>query len=112
MFKLEHWNHYNAVMSDSVELTNNKSESYNLQMKITIPMKPNIYPILKGIQDEDSVSSAKFAACLAGNGAEDHNCGRTKKYCERKDKLKRLLSYYKSLPWKDYMDALMAFIND
>ena len=112
VFKLEHWNHYSAVMSDSPELTNNKSESFNSQMKITIPMKPNIFAILKGIQDEDSLSAAKFAACLAGNGAEDPISGRTKKYCKRQDKIKSLVSQYKSLPLKDYINALMAFFND
>ena len=99
-------------MSDSPELTNNKSESFNSQMKITIPMKPNIFAILKGIQDEDSLSSAKFAACLAGNGAEDPNSGRTKKYCKRQDKIKSLVSQYKSLPLRDYINGLMAFFND
>ena len=48
VFKLEHWNHYSAVMSDSPELTNNKSESFNSQMKTIIPKK-NFFAILKGI---------------------------------------------------------------
>ena len=57
MFNLVHWKHNNAVMTDSTEITNNKSESYNSQMKITRPMKPNIFAILKGIQDEDTVNN-------------------------------------------------------
>ena len=74
-----------------------------------IPMKPNTFASLKGIQDEDSFSYAEFAACLAGNRAEDHNCGRTKKYCKRKDILMRLVSQYKNFPLNEYMDTLMVF---
>ena len=99
-------------MYDSAEITNNKSESFNSQMKITIPMAPNIFAILKGIQDEDSISYAKLAACLAGNDSADPNPGRTRRYCERNDKLKRLLVQYETLELKDYMDALMCFYNE
>ena len=75
-------------------------------MKITIPMSPNIFAILKGIQDEESISYAKFAACLSGNESAAPNPARTKRYCARNDKLKRLLVQYETSELKDYMDAL------
>ena len=111
-FKLEYWNHFDSVVNDSGEVTNNKSEAFNCLMKITIPMAPNIFAILKAIKDEDAISEAKFAASLAGNVNSDRNPSRTKRYCERKNKLKALCVQYDSLTLKKYMEALMTFFND
>ena len=111
VFKHEHWNHYNLVMYDSAEITNNKSESFNSQMKITIPMAPNIFAILQGIQDEDNLGHGKLAACLAGNNSADPNPGRTRRYIERNDKLKRLCFQYGTVKLGDYIDVLCCLYN-
>ena len=111
-FKLEYWNHFDAVVNDSGEITNNKSEAFNSLMKITIPMAPNIFAILKAIQDEDAISNAKFKAAIAGNVSSDPNPSRTKRYIERRNKLKGLVVQYGTLELKDYMEALMSFHND
>ena len=111
-FKFEYWNHYDCVVNDSGELTNNKSEAFNSLMKITIPMAPNIFAILQAIKDEDAISEAKFAASLAGNVNSDRNPSRTKRYCERKDKLRALLVQYNSVSLNKYMEAVMTFFND
>ena len=93
-------------------MTNNKSEAFNSLMKITIPMAPNIFSILQAIKDEDAMSEAKFAASLAGNVNSDRNPSRTKRYCERKDKLRALLVQYNSVSLNKYMEAVMTFFND
>lgn len=111
-FKYEYWNHFDIVSNDSGEITNNKSEAFNSLMKITIPMAPNIFTILKAIQDEDAISNAKFRAAIAGNVNSDPNPSRTKRYIDRKNKLKGLLEQYATLELKDYMEALMSFHND
>ena len=80
-------------------------------MKITILMAPNIFGILKAIKDEKALSNAKFSASLAGNVNSDRHPSRTKKYCERKEKLKDLLVQYNSLTLDKYMEALMTFFN-
>ena len=110
-FKFEYWNHYDVVVNDSGEITNNKSEAFNCVMKITIPMAPNIFGILKAIKDEEALSNAKFSASLAGNVNSDRHPSRTKKYCERKEKLRDLLVQYSSLTLDKYMEALMTFFN-
>ena len=74
-------------------------------------MAPNIFAILKAIKDEDAISEAKLAASLAGNVNSDRNPSRTKRYCERKEKLKALLLQYDSLSLNKYMEALMTFFN-
>ena len=112
LFKLEWWNHYDAIVNDSGEITNNKSESFNSQMKLTIPKASNIIGILKSIQDEDAISQGKFNAALIGNVTNDSHNKRTKKYLERKERLKKILNQYKTLDLKDYMDALNTFYND
>ena len=107
-FKNEQWNHFDIVPNDSGEMTNNTSEAFNALMK----MAPNIFTILKAIQDEDGISNAKFRAALTGNVSSNPNSSRTKRYIERKNKLKGLLEQYGTLELKDYVEALMSFHND
>ena len=51
-------------MNGEGEITNNYSEAYNSQMKITVSMAPNIFAILKAIQDEEAIGHQKIAAVL------------------------------------------------
>ena len=66
-FCIENWNHFYAVLSETTELTNNKSEAYNSAMKLSIPHRPNMWAILAGIKGKDMISYTKVSASLAGH---------------------------------------------
>ena len=110
-FKLSYWNHYDCVMNGEGEITNNYSEAYNSQMKITVSMAPNIFAILKAIQDEEAIGHQKIAAVLAGNGSADPNPARSKKYRDSKMKLKAVVDKYEKVSTADYIQAVMSHFN-
>ena len=80
-------------------------------MKLTIPMKPNLFAILKGIQDEESISHGKLAAALAGNRPSDPNPSRTAARLKRTYNLQNLVKQFGDIPLKEYMKALMTIYN-
>ena len=108
-FKHERWNKFETVKNGSDDLTINNSEAYNHVMKLTIPMKPNLFAILKGILDEERISHGKLVAELAGNRPSIPNPSGKAARLKRMKNLQNLVKQFGDLPLKEYMKALMTF---
>ena len=111
-FKLAYWNHYECVAEGDGEVTNNYSEAYNSQMKLTIGGSPNLYAILQALKDEEAIGHSKIANVLAGNDRTDPNPARTKKYEDKKRRIKSIVDQYGKVSLNDYFEALMSHFND
>ena len=98
-------------MNGEGEITNNYSEAYNSQMKITVSMAPNIFAILKAIQDEEAIGHQKIAAVLSGNGSADPNPARSKNYRDSKLKLKAVVDKFEKISTADYIQAVMSHFD-
>ena len=80
-------------------------------MKITVSMAPNIFAILKAIQDEEAIGHQKIAAVLSGNGSADPNPARSKNYRDSKLKLKAVVDKFEKISTADYIQAVMSHFD-
>ena len=76
-------------------------------MKATKGMSPNLYAILQAIKDEEAFRHSKNVSVLAGNARPDPNPSRTKKFEDKKRRLKAVVNQYGMIPVCDYMEALI-----
>ena len=80
-------------------------------MKITVSMAPNIFAILKAIQDEEAIGHQKIAAVLFGNGSANPNPARSKNCRDSKLKLKAVVDKYEKVSTADYIQAVMSHFD-
>ena len=101
-------------MAGRDDLTSNHSEAWNSAVKVSLPMKPNIWVVCKTLQEEEGMARAKLHAAMAGGGSPSNssNPSRTRKRQERATALRTIVEQYKTVPIGQYIGALVAHFND
>ena len=70
---IELWSNCHAVLEGTNDLTNNKSENWNAVSKITLPMKPSIWSVLRSIQVEEQHAKARYYESLGARSEEENS---------------------------------------
>ena len=81
-------------------------------MKISLPMKPNVWTVCKALQKEESLAHTKYLAAISGEALLDPNPLRTKKRLDKFQKLRGIVTQYNKIPITDYINMMSAHFND
>ena len=106
------WSNYHAVLEGSNNLTDNTSENGNAVSKITLPMKPNIWSVLRSIQVEDQYSKARYYENLGARSEEEDSRKRTTDGLTKFKELRAIVQSYGEIPIDDYITALISLFNE
>ena len=106
------WSNYHAVLEGSNDLTNNKSENWNAVSKITLPMKPSIWSVLRSIQVEEQHAKARYYESLGARSEEEDSRKRTMDRLAKFKKLRAIVESYGEIPIGDYITALISLFNE
>ena len=109
---IELWSNYHAVLEGSNDLTNNTSENWNAVSKITLPMKPSIWSVLRSIQVEEQHSKARYHENLGARSEEEDSRKRTTDRLTKFKKLRAIVQSYGEIPIDDYITALISLFNE
>ena len=80
-------------------------------MKISSVMKPNLWALLKLIQDEESLTSFKMANALGLHPTKDNHPGRTRKRLAWAKNLQKIVLTWGVISTKAYITALSVHFN-
>ena len=109
---IELWSNYHAVLEGSNDLTNNTSENWNAVSKITLPMKPSIWSVLRSIQVEEQHSKARYHENLGARSEEEDSRKRTTDRLTKFKKLRAIVQSYGEIPTDDYITAFISLFNE
>ena len=94
-------------------MTANSSEGYNLQIKLSMPRSANLWKVIHCLIKEDSLVALKLRdQAIAPTSDTSPNNGREFKNERRKAKLYTLVSKYKEMPIKTWMNLSVSYYND
>jgi hypothetical protein len=129
LYKIPVWNKFEEVRQGDVDLTSNRfviiiintiletiiitiffgrSEAFNSAMKISSRMKPNLWALLKQLQDEESLNSYKIANALGAHPLKDDHPGRTRRRLERAEQLAKIVCSWGTISTEAYIKALAS----
>ena len=106
------WSNYHAVLEGSTDVTNNTSENWNAVSKITLPMKPSIWSVLRSLQLEEQHSKARYYESLGNRDEEEDNRKRVRERLEKYKKLRAIVESYGKIQIKEYITALISLFNE
>ena len=109
---IELWSNCHAVLEGTNDLTNNKSENWNAVSKITLPMKPSIWSVLRSIQVEEQHAKARYYESLGARSEEEDSRKRTMDRLAKFKKLRAIVESYGEIPIGDYITAPISLFNE
>ena len=98
---------YTNILEDQ-DTTTNRSEGFNLQLKLSIPRNANLWALITQFRREDALVASKLREAALGIFPE---AGKTKNKNRqnRRNRLFELVSNYKSMSTDEYMRYIVDF---
>ena len=94
------------------KMTKKSNENWNAVSKITLPMKPSIWSVLRSIQLEEQHSKARYHENLGARSEEEDSRKRTTDRLTKFKKLRAIVQSYGEIPIDDYITALISLFNE